>query len=111
MALSDSSPAPPSASCSRASALMAVKVSRRARSRGVGPVTHQVSPTGALTANVSIALAYPWSTCDARFREHRSHLEDVMIIARTTRAAAALAAAGLAFVAYPILRGSAVETG
>jgi hypothetical protein len=38
-------------------------------------------------------------------------LEDIMIIARTTRAAAALGIAGLAFVAYPILRGSAVETG
>ena len=34
-----------------------------------------------------------------------------MTIARTTRAAAALGVAGLAFVAYPILRGSAVETG
>jgi len=34
-----------------------------------------------------------------------------MIITRTTRAATALGVAGVAFVAYPILRGSAVETG
>jgi hypothetical protein len=38
-------------------------------------------------------------------------LEDVMIITRTTRAAAALGLAGITFAAYPILRGSAVETG
>jgi hypothetical protein len=34
-----------------------------------------------------------------------------MIITRTTRAAAALGLSGVAFIAYPILRGSAVETG